>query len=233
MSQIFLTYAKEDKAQIDEIYVALKKAELDPWMDDPPRPYQMDGLQPGLNWDDEIRKKIREARITLAFFSKRSVAKDGYVQREYRLALDRNAQQPQQQQSLIPVLLDECTPPSIRVDTVSYDQLHWYKLYEETVGDLVVLVSKIIAGSVKADVGGSQYVGQILFLDGSENYTQSANAARIETHQAFFRDYSSVEPLQTLGTPPTPGENWRMVAESRTSIYGMRRFRNVDMGNFG
>jgi hypothetical protein len=213
MSQIFLTYAKEDKAQIDEIYVALKKAELDPWMDDPPRPYQMDGLQPGLNWDDEIRKKIREARITLAFFSKRSVEKDGYVQKEYRLALDRNAQQPPQQQSLIPVLLDECTPPSIRVDTVSYDQLHWYKLYEETVGDLVVLVSKIIGDSVKGDVAGSEYVGQILFLDGSENFMPSANAARIETHQAFFRDYSTVEPLQTLGTPPSPGERWHVVAE--------------------
>ena len=66
MSQIFLTYAKEDKAQIDEIYVALKKAELDPWMDEPPRPYNTEGLQPGLNWDDEIRKKIREASLAKA-----------------------------------------------------------------------------------------------------------------------------------------------------------------------
>jgi hypothetical protein len=213
MSQIFLSYAREDKPRIDEIYVALKKAGLNPWMDEPPRPYHVEGLQPGQMWDEEIRKRIREARITLAFFSKRSVEKEGYIQREYRLALDRNAQQPQHQPSLIPVLLDSCAPPSLRVDTVSYHQLHWYKLYEATVEDLVALLSKVIADSGKADVVGSEYVGQILFLDGSENCTLSPNAARIETHQAFFRDYSTEEPFKTSGTPPRVGESWRVAAE--------------------
>jgi hypothetical protein len=213
MNQIFLSYAREDKPRIDEIYGALKQAGLNPWMDEPPRPYQGEGLQPGQRWDEEIRKRIGEARITLTFFSKRSVEKEGYIQREYRLALDRNAQQPQHQPSLIPVLLDACSPPSLRVDTVSYHQLHWYKLYEATVEDLIDRLRKLMADSRGADVAESQYVGQIHFLDGSENCMPSSNAARIETHQAFFRDYSSEEPVQILGTPPRAGESWRVVAE--------------------
>lgn len=213
MSQIFLSYAREDKPRVDQIYAALKKAGLNPWMDEPPRPYQMEGLQPGEFWEEEIRKRMREARITLVFFSIRSVEKEGYVQREYRLALDRKAQQPQHQPSLIPVLLDACEPPSLRVDTVSYHQLHWYRLYEASIEDLVALLSRLIGQSAKADVVESEYVGQILFLEGSENCTLSSNAARIETHQAFFRDYSSEEPFETLGTPPSVGESWRVEAE--------------------
>lgn len=214
MSQIFLSYAREDKPRIDQIYVALKEAGLDPWMDEPPRPHQLEGLQPGQFWEEEIRKRMREARITLAFFSKRSVEKEGYIQREYRLALDRKAQQPQHQPSLIPVLLDACELPSLRVDTVGYHQLHWYRLYEAPKEDLVALLSILIGGSVKADVvgSGSEYLGQIRFLDGSKNCTLSPNTTSIDMHQAFFRDYSSEEPLETLGTAPRVGESWRVEA---------------------
>jgi hypothetical protein len=213
MNQIFLSYANEDKARVDEIYSALRRAGLSPWMAAPPRPYQTEGLQPGERWEEGIYKIMREARITLSFFSKRSVGKEGYIQKEYRAALDWNAQKPPHRPSLIPVLLEECTPPDLRVDTVSFHQLHWFKLYEATVEDLIDYLLKLTADPGKTDATESQHVGHILFLDGSENAAPSSNAPRIETHQAFFRDYSGEEPVTPLGVPPRAGERWQVVAE--------------------
>lgn len=219
MNQIFLSYAKEDKPQVDEIYVALRKAGLNPWMDRPPTPYQLEGIPLGENWDNVIRKNIKEARIILSFFSKASVAKEGYIQRECRLVLDCIAEKPQSSPSLIPVLLEECTLPAVKVDTVSFQQFQWHNLYDASVEDLVNRLQNLIAGSKKVEaaepqlITESQYVGHILFLDGSEISTSSSNTARIEIHQAFFRDYSGSEPIEALGTPPRVGERWHVVAQ--------------------
>lgn len=131
MSTIFLSYAKEDKAKIEDIYKFLKEAGFSPWMDDPPVPYGSEGIPPGQDWDQFIRAKLKEARVTLAFFSSRSIAKQGYIQREYRLALNVMTEKPSGEVYLIPVLLEDCTPPDIKVDSVSLHQLNWYKLYEK------------------------------------------------------------------------------------------------------
>jgi len=55
--QIFLCYSSEDKAVIDDIFIKLKDAGLNPWMDKPPSPFGYEGLQPGSFWDTEIKKK--------------------------------------------------------------------------------------------------------------------------------------------------------------------------------
>lgn len=72
-----------------------------------------DRLTPGIPWEDVLRQQLREARLTLAFMSKISVAKEGCVQKKYRLALSACAMKASGTASLIPVLLDECTPPRL------------------------------------------------------------------------------------------------------------------------
>jgi hypothetical protein len=137
MRSIFLSYAKEDKSRVDEIYILLKKAGLNPWMDDPPSPYASEGIPPGQDWDQFIRHKLRHAAVTPAFLSARSSAKQGYIQKEYRLALNTLMEKPPDKIYLIPVLLESITIPDIRVDTISLNQLQWYKLYERGIDDLI------------------------------------------------------------------------------------------------
>jgi hypothetical protein len=45
---IFLSYAREDKERVDQVYMKLKQAGLDPWMDSPPAPYKNEGIPPGI-----------------------------------------------------------------------------------------------------------------------------------------------------------------------------------------
>ncbi len=108
---VFLSYAREDKARVDDIYTQLKHAGLTPWMDKPPEPFEHEGIPPGVEWEPFVLRKLREATRVLAFLSATSVEKTGFVQREYRLALALLADRPMGQQWLIPTRLDDCRPP--------------------------------------------------------------------------------------------------------------------------
>lgn len=134
---VFLSYARDDKTQVDDVYLQLRDAGLNPWMDKPPEPYRLEGIPFGTEWEPYIRDKLREASRVLAFLSATSVAKTGFVQREYRLALGLMAERPPGQQWLIPVRLDNCRPPAHRVNEVSLDQLNWYDLPREGLQHLI------------------------------------------------------------------------------------------------
>jgi len=154
METIFLSYAREDKDSVRGVYASLKKAGLNPWMDDPPTPWELDGIAPGQDWDYCIRSKLKEASVILAFLSKRAIEKQGYVQREFRLALNLMMEMPPDSVSLIPVLLEDCAPPDLRVDTVSLRQFNWYRLYERGLDYLISYLRKITAPSDDQSVEG-------------------------------------------------------------------------------
>jgi TIR domain len=134
---VFLSYAREDKEQVDDIYRQLKAAGLNPWMDKPPDPFRREGSPVGAEWEPYVREKLREASRVLVFLSHASVAKTGFVQKEYRIALELMAERPASQQWLIPVRLDDCRPPAHRVDEVSLDQLNWYDLPRDGLQHLI------------------------------------------------------------------------------------------------
>jgi hypothetical protein len=81
VARIFLCHASEDKALVREVYQQLKALGFAPWLD------EVDIL-PGQDWAQEISRAIQTADFILIFFSRNSVAKRGYVQREMKLALD-------------------------------------------------------------------------------------------------------------------------------------------------
>lgn len=136
-SLIFLSYAREDLELVQQLYTRLKVAELNPWMDKPPRPYELDGIPYGKEWDEVVKQKITKARVVLAFLSKRSVEKMGYVQKEFRIALGLQALRPSGSVYLIPTLLEDCAPPAYSVENISFKNLQWYNLLEE--GDLPLI----------------------------------------------------------------------------------------------
>jgi hypothetical protein len=101
---IFLSYASEDFPYGKPFYDKLKEQGLRPWLD-------REDLLPGVDWDREIVKQIRQSHFVLFCISKRSRTKRGYIQKELRTALEALQQIPLGQTFLIPVRLEECTVP--------------------------------------------------------------------------------------------------------------------------
>lgn len=102
--RIFLSYAKEDKEKIRNIYRRLQAERLNPWID-------VADLLPGEDWDKAIIGAIRTARFVIVFLSNNSVNKRGYVQKEIAEALDAAERLPESEIYIIPVRLEECFVP--------------------------------------------------------------------------------------------------------------------------
>jgi hypothetical protein len=105
--RIFLAHASEDKPQVRGLHQRLRGAGYQPWMD------EVD-LIPGQNWREEITKAIQNSDIFIACLSSQSVSKRGYVQREFRQALNQMAEMPAGEIYLIPLKLDECEVPDLQ-----------------------------------------------------------------------------------------------------------------------
>jgi hypothetical protein len=103
--RIFLCYASEDEQRVRELYCRLAKiSPFEPWMD-------RENLLPGQDWDREIRDALRDADVVLICLSRSSVAKEGYVQREIRRALDVAEEKLESSIFIIPVRLEDCDVP--------------------------------------------------------------------------------------------------------------------------
>jgi GTPase SAR1 family protein len=83
-------------------------------------------LLPGQQWRQEIPRALQTSDFILLFFSLNSTTKRGYVQVEFKLALDTLQEMPEGRIHTIPVRLDKS------VDIPSeFGHLHWCNLYDE------------------------------------------------------------------------------------------------------
>jgi TIR domain len=78
---------------------------------------------PGQDWTREIPRALQQSDFILIFFSRNSVAKHGYVQREMKLALDAFQELPEGTIHTIPVRLDDCEVPA------SFQHYHYANLF--------------------------------------------------------------------------------------------------------
>ena len=113
--KIFLSYAKEDIDIVSKLYRRLKEKGYEPWLD-------IKNLLPGQRWEQEIPKAIKTSDFVLVFFSKTSISKRGYVQKEFKLTLEVLDTIPEGQIFVIPVRLNPCAIPK-RFQTVQYCDL--------------------------------------------------------------------------------------------------------------
>jgi CheY-like chemotaxis protein len=114
--KIFISYAKEDAQLATSLYFDLKRAGLDPWIDE-------HNILPGERWKAAIRRAVRESRYILALLSSRSVSKRGFVQQELLLALEERKLFPAGEIFLIPVRLDKCEPAHEQLKELQYVDL--------------------------------------------------------------------------------------------------------------
>lgn len=121
---IFLAHASEDKEYVRELYRKLKENGLEPWLD------EID-LTPGVRWDDKIKEAIKKSRFFLACLSKNSVSKNGYVQKELRVALSELEQKSFNTLYFIPTLIEDIDLPNITVGTINLKDYQAAKLFEK------------------------------------------------------------------------------------------------------
>ena len=118
--RVFLVHAVQDKPTVRELYARLKSESwLDPWFDE-------ENLLPGQNWDMEIQKTLRNIDAIIICLSKLSIAKEGYIQKEIKRALDICEEKPDGTIYIIPLRLDDCEiPPRLKV-------FHWVDYFSKT-----------------------------------------------------------------------------------------------------
>ena len=125
MIRIFLAHASEDKEEVIRLYDRLKQRGFKPWLD-------KKDLLAGQNWRSEIPKAIKNSDIFLACLSTQSVKKKGYVQKEFKIALDKYAELPKDAIYLIPLRLDKCEIPDFRLNEHGSNlrDIHWVDYFE-------------------------------------------------------------------------------------------------------
>jgi hypothetical protein len=119
MLNVFLCHSSQDKPAVRELYRRLKDEGFDPWLDD-------EKLMPGQDWNEEITLAVRSADVVIVCLSNSSITKDGYVQREIRVALDRAEEKPPGSIFIIPGRLEELEVPR------RLKQWQWVNLFQES-----------------------------------------------------------------------------------------------------
>ncbi|SBV94232.1 TIR domain-containing protein [uncultured Dysgonomonas sp.] len=121
-NKVFISYAKEDIEAANKLYDYLKRFCFEPWLD-------KKELLPGQDWNYEIRKALREADFIVLMLSNISVAKRGYVQREYKLALKYYEEKLESDIYIIPCKINDCDVPE------SLSKYQWVELYRRSEKD--------------------------------------------------------------------------------------------------
>jgi hypothetical protein len=135
--KIFLCHSSGDKPQVKALHDFLLKSGAAPWLDS-------EQLLPGQDWNLEINKALDDSDVILLCLSKKSVDKEGYVQREMRIALDRALEMPEGRIFLIPARLEECELP------YRLQSYQWVDLFTTEGMDKLIKSLNIRAKQVKA-----------------------------------------------------------------------------------
>ncbi len=117
--QVFLCHSSGDKAEVQAIYSRLQAEKwIYPWLDE-------EELLPGQDWREEIEKAVEQSHVIVVCLSPDSITKEGFVQREIRVAVDHADYMPEGTIYIIPLKLKPCEPPRKLI------RWHWANYYEE------------------------------------------------------------------------------------------------------
>ena len=103
--KVFLCHASQDESVVHYLYQRLiDEGWIEPWLD-------AKKLLPGQDWQSEIKNAVETADNVIMFLSNTSINKDGFIQKELRLAKDIALEKSEGSIFLIPLRLDECKVP--------------------------------------------------------------------------------------------------------------------------
>jgi hypothetical protein len=102
---VFISHAKEDIDFAEQLYDHLSEKGYSPWLD-------KKKLKVGANWDYEIKKALKNSTFVILLLSSASVKKRGYIQKEFKYALEYSESKLIDDIYIIPILLDKCEVPN-------------------------------------------------------------------------------------------------------------------------
>lgn len=109
MPHVFISYVREDSESVRELARSLKSAGIKIWLD-------REELDPGVRWQDCIRRAIREGSFFIACFSRAYEARNKtYMNEELTLAIEELRKRTTDQTWFIPVLLNSCEIPDKQI----------------------------------------------------------------------------------------------------------------------
>ena len=116
--RVFLCHSSQDKSIVRELYQRLNaEGWIDPWLDEVK-------IVGGQIWDYEIQKAVKDSDVIFVGLSRESVNKEGYVQKEIKLALDVAEEKPDGTIFIVPIRFEDClVPPRLT-------KYHWINFYE-------------------------------------------------------------------------------------------------------
>jgi hypothetical protein len=126
--RVFICHSSADKEVVRGLYNRLKGDGFTPWLDE-------ENILPGREWDSEIRQAVRTSDVVVVCLSESSITKEGYVQKEIKLALDVAGEKPEGTIFLIPTRLEDCQVPR-RLVGWQWVDLFAVRGYERLVGAL-------------------------------------------------------------------------------------------------
>ena len=137
--RVFLCHASQDKPAVRELYKRLAVEKwIDPWLDE-------EKILPGQDWNFEIEKALLNADLMLVCLSKESVAKEGYVQREFKRVFTMAEEKPEGTIYVIPLRLDDCVPPS------KFKQWQWVDYFNPLVHEKLIKSLRLRADALKIE----------------------------------------------------------------------------------
>ena len=102
-NNVFLIHAHSDREAVHKLYARLIKDGIHAWLD-------AENLQPGQDWQQEIRKAILKSDVVIVCLSQGFNAQQGYRHEELKLALEK-AKLIIDNVFIIPVRLEKCDMP--------------------------------------------------------------------------------------------------------------------------
>lgn len=104
-NNVFLVHAHSDKAAVHKLYSRLIKDGMRAWLD-------AENLQPGQDWQREIRKAILKSDVVIVCLSRGFDQQPGYRHEELKIALEKAKLLTDNEIFIIPVRLEKCDMPA-------------------------------------------------------------------------------------------------------------------------
>lgn len=170
--KVFLCHASGDKPVVQKLYSRLVNDGVDAWLD-------KEKLIPGQNWQIEIPKAVRNSDIVLVCLSTQSVNKEGFVQKEIKIALDAADEKPEGTIFIIPARLENCNVPE------RISQFHWVDLFADNGYEWLMKALQLRANTIgvvfKHITNPDPHKNYKQKEKSSEQKPQTNNSARLET----------------------------------------------------
>lgn len=102
---VFLCHSTDDKPAVRNLWEKLNAERwVSPWLDEK-------NLLPGQDWNAEIERAVKKSDVVIVCLSEKSVKKEGYLQKEIRIAVRVADEKLPGRIFIIPLRLDNCAIP--------------------------------------------------------------------------------------------------------------------------